>query len=135
MMSAAAKLGVLLLAAACLAEGYYLGGRTARARPPAEGVENPERPRVLTAGAGVRSEVSSTEDEIIVSFQVPGLEAESLKISVGGAWVTISCAAGRRYEMIMPLPAGADAARHRVVQEGEAFRIIFEKFSDPRLKF
>jgi hypothetical protein len=140
MMNAAAKLTLAVFSTACLAEGYYLGALNARRAASAD-VEQPgvaARPRVSTAAGGVsgiRTELSATDDEIVVTFLVPGLKAETLSIAVAEARVTINCDADRRYEMIMPVPAQADAARLRVVREGEAFQIIFPKLDDPTLRF
>lgn len=100
---------------------------------------------------GIRTDISTTDQQVVVSFLVPGLRADSLHVSVHGARMTISCLAKltevkqeahgayrreamRQYEMIMPVPANADSRRHRVVREGETFKIIFEKRDDPSLK-
>lgn len=101
--------------------------------------------------AGIRSDISTTDKHIIVSFLIPGLKAETLHITVNSVRVTISCIARlvdekkdadgsyrreamRQYEMIMPLPLNADSSKHRVIREGETFKIIFEKRDDPTLK-
>lgn len=141
MMNAVSKLTMAVFSTACLAEGYYLGALNARRAASAADVEQPgvaARPRAAEAAGGVsgiRTELSATDDEIVVSFLVPGLKAETLSIAVAEARVTINCDADRRYEMIMPVPAHADAARLRVVREGEAFRIIFARIDEPPLRF
>jgi hypothetical protein len=128
MMSATARFTLAAFSTAFLAEGYYLGSRTV------------VRLEARAATAGIRSELTSTDREIIVAVRIPGLRADTLNVAVDGALVTITCLAERRdytrrYEMIMPLPASADAARHRVVQEGDAFKIIFETIRDGPLNF
>lgn len=107
--------------------------------------------RARAGDTGVRSDISTTDTHVVISFLIPGLKAESLHISVNKVRVTISCVANhveekkdargayrreamRQYEMIMPIPVNADPSRHRVVREGEAFKIIFEKLDDPTLK-
>jgi len=100
---------------------------------------------------GIRTDVATTDNHVVVSFVVPGLRPESLHVAVNGLRMTISCVAKlaevkreahgayrreamRQYEMIMPVPSNADARRHRIVREGETFKIIFEKADDPSLK-
>lgn len=153
-----------LLGTACVVEGYWLylqktvmipAAREFQARHDrwvSEAGESADRwLQARSAAAGIRSEILSTEREIIVSFLVPGLQEDTLNIAVGPVRVTISCTARlieerggdgggyrreavRQYEMVMPLPANADASHHRVVREGEAFKIIFARIDDPSLK-
>lgn len=166
MMNIVTRYVAAMVGAACVVEGYWVYLRKTVLIPAAR--EFQERRDRLAAGtettleewfrartnaAGIRSEIASTEREIIVSFLIPGLQADSLSVSVNSVRVTITCDANlieerggdgesggfrreamRRYELIMPLPAGADSARHRVVREGETFRIIFVRLDDPTLK-
>lgn len=132
-MSGVAKFTVAVLSAAFLAEGYYLGARGARWVPTPATLEVP-------AAAGIRSMLTATESEIIVAVRIPGLQADSLSVAVEGSLVTITCLAERpdetrRYELIMPLPVDADAARHRIVREREAFKLIFEKLDRGPMNF
>jgi len=132
-MSGVAKFTVAVFGAAFLAEGYYLGARSARWVPTPAAAEVP-------AAVGIRSMLTATDREIIVAVRVPGLQAESLSVAVEGALVTITCLAvqpgeTRRYELVMPLPADADAARHRLVREREAFKLIFEKLDRRPMNF
>ena len=132
-MSGVAKFTVALFSAAFLAEGYYLGARSARWVPTPAAAE-------VRAAAGIRSMLSTTDREIIVAVRIPGLQADSLSVAVEGTLVTITCLAERtdetrRYELIMPLPANADAARHRLVREREAFKLIFDKLDHRPMNF
>lgn len=124
-MSAGARFTAAAFCAAFLVEGYLLGSRGAPRTAAPAAVEVPP------AAAGITSELIRTDREITVAIRVPGLRADSLTVAVDGALVTIVCLAERpdftrRYEMIMPLPPSADAARHRVVQEADAIKIIFQ---------
>lgn len=163
MTSLIARYAAALLGTACVVEGYWVYLQKTVMSPAREFQQRHDRwvseagdslERWLQAragAAGIRSEILSTEQEVIVSFRVPGLQADTLKVSVGPVRVTISCVASlteevggagggyrreavRQYEMVMPLPANADPARHRVVRDGESFRIIFDKVEDPSLK-
>ncbi|MBI2384788.1 MAG: hypothetical protein HYV14_02120 [Elusimicrobia bacterium] len=132
-MTGAAKFAMAAFSAAFLAEGYWLGARSARWTPVPAAAE-------VRAAAGIRSMLTATDSEIIVAVSIPGLLGDSLSVAVAGSLVTISCIAERphetrRYEMIMPLPANADAARHRLVREGEAFKLIFEKLDRRPMNF
>ena len=162
MMSLVTRYVVALVGTACVVEGYWvylqktvLGGP---ARGPQERIDAGRAPlpleewfRERATAAGIRSDIAVTHREVIVTFRVPGLQADSVKVSIDGGRVTIVCVAGviedrdgpgggyrrealRQYELVLPVPAHADAARHRVVGEGETFRIIFERFDDPLLK-
>lgn len=103
------------------------------------------------AAAGIRSEIFTTDTEVIVTFSIPGLRSDTVKVAVDNVRVLITCVANlaesgeaagapfrreglRQYELIMPLPAHADSARHRIVRDKGAFRIIFTKLDDPSLK-
>lgn len=149
MTSLAARYAAALLGTAFVVEGYWVYLQRTVMAPAREFQELHDR--WVSEAAGIRSQIVSTDREIIVSFRVPGLRADSLRVAVGPVRVTITCdavgveesggggrggrrEAARRYEMVMPLPENADGARHRVVGEGEAFKIIFEKLDDPSLK-
>lgn len=100
---------------------------------------------------GIRSEVVVTDKEVVVSFKIPGLKADSLEVDVneqriraaysartveekkadGGVTQTESV---RRFEKILPIPAAADPARRRIVREGDSFKVIFERRPVPGLK-
>lgn len=101
--------------------------------------------------AGIRSEIKSTDSQVIVSFKIPGLKTETLKIVINDVLIRASYSARsfvedkdargeyrseavRQFETVMPVPANADARRHRFVPEGDGFKIIFEKRDDPSLK-
>lgn len=120
-------------------------------RSPATGKSLEEWLQERAGAAGIRSRISSTETEIIVSFDIPGLQSESLTVAVDNVMVLITCIANlveekgepgadfrrealRQYELIMPLPAHADSVRHRVVRGKNAFKIIFTRVEDPSLK-
>lgn len=108
--------------------------------------------RAREVAAGIRPVVSATDTEISVALKIPGMMPESLKISINDVRVTIFFIVrlveekkdahgsyrreeARQYEMIMPVPANADARKHRLIRDGEAFQIIFEKREDSTLKF
>lgn len=103
------------------------------------------------AVSGIRSDVKITDRQVIVSFKIPGLKAETLKIVVNDVLIRATYSARsfveandergayrseavRQFETVMPVPSDADAAKHRFIQEGEGFKIIFEKRDDPALK-
>ncbi len=166
MMSLLARFAAVLIGAFAVVEGYYVYLQTALTPPPAasfraahdrwvaelglatEDVERPVRSR--TGAEGIRSEIFTTDTEVIVTFSIPGLKSDSVKVAVDNVRVLITCvadlavvrgspgAAGREgmrlYELIMPLPAHADSARHRVVRDKDTFKIIFTKLDDPSLK-
>lgn len=177
MMNIVSKCGAALLSAACLAEGYYLGVTGVRPSEPSAEFESVKRGapplhalplhqenrgpllgqsleewfQARAVDTGIRTGIEMTDRHVIVTFQIPGLRAESLQVAVTNARVTISCIAKlseeqkedhgayrreamRQYEMIMPLPAHADAVGHRVVRDPEGFKIIFPRRDDPTLK-
>lgn len=95
------------------------------------------------AVSGIRSEIKNTDHQVIVSFTIPGLKGDSLKIVINDILIRASYSARsfveeveaiRQFETVMPVPPNADARRHRFLQEGEGFKIIFEKREDPSLK-
>lgn len=172
MMSIVTRYAAALLGTVCVVEGYYVYLQKILSAAPAAGIENLTRAsapfaredgealsgnsleewfHARTGAAGIRSRISNTETEIVVSFMIPGLRPDSLKIKVDDVRVLITCVADtveekaggggadrreseRHYELIMPLPANADAARIRVVRDREAFRIIFARTEDASLK-
>lgn len=104
------------------------------------------------AVSGIRTAVNITDSQVIVSFKIPGLKAESLKIIVNEVLIRASYSARsvvedsdgrggyrseavRQFETVMPIPPNADAGRHKLVPDGDGFKIIFEKRDDPALKF
>lgn len=104
-----------------------------------------------TAVSGIRSEIKITDHQVIVAFKIPGLKAESLKITVNDVLIRASYSARsfiedkdargvyrgeavRQFETVMPVPPNADSSKHRFIPQGEGFRIIFEKRDDPALK-
>ena len=95
---------------------------------------------------GIRPETKTTDDQVILSLKIPGLEGESLNIDVNEDRIRIAYDAKtmqdkrnekdgsyfksqsvRRFEKIMPIPDGADPNRNKIVHEGNAVKIIFEK--------
>lgn len=151
-MNVVSKCAVALLGLSGLFGGCFLGARSLRALVPAEEVAARLSQRLPDEAAGVLSDISATSREVVVSFLIPGLKAESLSVTVDEFRMSISCLAGmvlersgaggssrgeavRRYDMFMPLPADVDAGRHRVIQAGESFKVIFEKRADPALNF
>jgi len=103
------------------------------------------------AVSGIKSDVKTTDSQVIVTITVPGLKAESLKIAISDALIRANYSARsfvqdkagaganrseavRQFETVMPVPSNADAHKHRFFPEGESFKIIFEKRDDPSLK-
>lgn len=103
------------------------------------------------AVSGIRSDVKITDNQVIVSFKIPGMKAETLKVVINDVLIRASYSARsfvedkdargeyrseavRQFETVMPVPSNADARRHRFVPEGDGFKIIFEKRDDPSLK-
>lgn len=101
--------------------------------------------------SGIRSEVVTTDKEVVVSFKIPGLKADSLEVDVNEQRIRAAYSAKtveekkadggvartesvRRFEKIMPIPAGADPAKRRIVREGDSFKVIFERRPVPGLK-
>jgi HSP20 family molecular chaperone IbpA len=93
--------------------------------------------------SGIRSEIKSTDSQVIVSFKIPGLRTETLKIVINDVLIRASYSARsfiedveavRQFETVMPIPVDADSRRHRFVPEGDGFKLIFEKRDDPSLK-
>lgn len=93
---------------------------------------------------GIQSETKSTDKEVVVSFKVPGLEGESLKVDVNDDRIRVAYDAKtveekkgehgayrnesvRHFEKIMPIPGDADPKKNRVVHEGGRIKIIFER--------
>lgn len=173
MMSIVARFAAALIGTVAVVEGYYVYLQKALTPPPAaaafhavhdqwvaelgRAAREPERiaaERRLAApaeAAGIRSEIFTTDTEVIVTFSIPGLRSETVKVAVDSVRVLITCianlseasaAAGeavqkeglRQYELIMPLPEHADSARHRIIRDKGAFKIIFTKLDDPSLK-
>lgn len=94
--------------------------------------------------AGIQSETKSTDKEVVVSFKVPGLDGESLKVDVNDDRIRVAYDAKtveekkgengayrnesvRHFEKIMPIPGDADPKKNRVVPEGNRIKIIFER--------
>lgn len=151
-MNVVSKGAAVLLGLIALSGGWCLGARSMRAFAPAEAVAARLSQELPDEAAGVLSAISATSREVVVSFVIPGLKAESLSVTVDEFRMTISCLAAmvlerrgaggssrgeavRRYDMFMPLPAGVDAGSHRIILAGEAFQVIFEKRADPTLNF
>lgn len=171
MMSIVARFAAAMIATVVVVEGYYVYLQKALTPPPeaaafeavhdrwvAELGRAAQRPAVAQeepledpAAAGIRSEIFTTDTEVIVTFSIPGLRSDTVKVAVDAVRVLITCVANlseegavagasvrreglRQYELIMPLPAHADSARHRVVRDKGAFKIIFTKLDDPSLK-
>lgn len=93
---------------------------------------------------GIQSETRSTDKEVVVSFKVPGLDGESLKVDVNDDRIRVAYDAKtveekegghgsyrsesvRHFEKIMPIPGEADPKKSRVVHEGSRIKIIFER--------
>jgi len=166
MMSLLARYAAAMIGTLAVVEGYYVYLQKALTPPPAAAfqavhdqwvselgrrTEEVERPVPSPArGEGIRSEIFTTDTEVIVTFLIPGLKSDSVKVAVDNVRVLITCIADlavvrgspgpagregmRLYEMIMPLPTHADSARHRVVRDKNTFKIIFSKLEDPSLK-
>lgn len=162
----ARRAGVLALGAACLGQSYYIHARTAA--PSAAREASREQPRqevseaaqgqaleewyqARAAVSGIRTDIQVTDKEIIVTFKVPGLQSETLKIAISDVLIRANYSARsfiegrnargdyrgeavRQFETIMPVPTNADAKKHRFLPAGEGFKIIFEKLEDPSLK-
>lgn len=94
--------------------------------------------------AEIRSEVKTTGNEVIVSFNIPGLEGESLRVDVNddrirlaydvksidekkNAQGTYREASSRHFEKVMPVPEDADPKTSRIAHEGDVVKITFEK--------
>lgn len=169
--TAALIIAATLVGAACVAEGYYLYLRKALLAPPAAESAGParlpareeaalhpstdsleQRLRARTDAAGVRSTLTSTDTELILTVLVPGLRSESLRIEIAGAGLLIDCSAAlveetggrgggyrrettRRYEMVIPIPPNADTSRPRLIRGRDAFSVIFTRLADSSLKF
>lgn len=159
MMSIVARFAAAMIATVAVVEGYYVYLQEALTPPPAaaafqavhdQWVAELGRP-AQRAAAGIRSEIFTTDTEVIVTFSIPGLRSDTVKVAVDNVRVLITCVANlsgeselagagvrreglRQYELIMPLPAHADSARHRIVRDKGAFKIIFTKLDDPSLK-
>jgi len=103
------------------------------------------------AVSGIKSDIKVTDKQVIVTFKVPGLKAETLKIAISDVLIRANYSARsfvqsktaegalrseavRQFETIMPVPSNADASKHKFYPEGEGFKIIFEKREDPTLK-
>lgn len=103
------------------------------------------------AVSGIKSDIKVTDKQVIVTFTVPGLKAETLKIAISDVLIRANYSARsfvqgkngrgalrseavRQFETIMPVPSNADARKHKFYPEGEGFKIIFEKREDPTLK-
>lgn len=103
------------------------------------------------AVSGIKSDVKVTDDQVIVTFKVPGLKAETLRIAISDVLIRANYSARsfvedknaqgayrseavRQFETIMPVPSNADASKHKLFPEAEGFKIIFEKREDPTLK-
>lgn len=172
MMSIVARFAAAMIATVAVVEGYYVYLQEALTPPPAaaafqavhdqwvaglgrpaqRAAAAPEEPfQIPAAAAGIRSEIFTTDTEVIVTFSIPGLRSDTVKVAVDNVRVLITCVANlsgeselagagvrreglRQYELIMPLPAHADSARHRIVRDKGAFKIIFTKLDDPSLK-
>lgn len=103
------------------------------------------------AVSGIRTDVQVTDSEVIISFKVPGLKSETLKIAVSDVLIranysarsfiedknaqgSLRSEAVRQFETIMPVPSNADARKHKFVPADEGFKIIFAKREDMSLK-
>lgn len=103
------------------------------------------------AVSGIKTEVQVTDNQVIVTFKVPGLRADTLKVAVSDVLIRANYSARsfiedknaggaygaeaiRQFETIMPVPSNAEPKKHRFVPEDEGFKIIFEKREDPTLK-
>lgn len=103
------------------------------------------------AVSGIKTDVQVTDNQVIVTFKVPGLRADTLKIAVSDVLIRANYSARsfiddkssasaytgeaiRQFETIMPVPSNAEPRKHRFVPVDEGFKIIFEKREDPTLK-
>lgn len=76
----------------------------------------------------VKERIETGPKEVAVSFEIPGLDARSLELSVGGKRLKLSYEArGRRHEKLAPIPAVADPDRYRVEKDGRAVRVVFSR--------
>jgi HSP20 family molecular chaperone IbpA len=102
----------------------------------------------------IHTETKTTKDEVILSFRIPGLNADSLSININDNRIRVSYDAkniqdkkdekGKAYfksesvqhfEKVMPIPADADPVKNRIVHEGDVVKVIFEKRREKGLKF
>lgn len=164
MMSAVTKCAVALLGAAGMAEGFYLYERAAERRSVNSGAAPRQEQQESLLGkyiedwfligmqvSVIRSELKMTDKEVIVSFKIPGLMPDTLRIAVTDVQVSAAYSVGavvekrdargvyrgetaRQFQLIMPVPPVADATKHRIILEEDGFRIIFAKREDPALK-
>lgn len=103
------------------------------------------------AVSGIKTDVQVTDNQVIVTFKVPGLKADTLKIAVSDVLIRANYSARsfiedknaggayageaiRQFETIMPVPSNAEPRKHRFVPVDEGFKIIFERREDPTLK-
>lgn len=103
--------------------------------------------------ANIHSEVKTTDKEVILAFNIPGLNGESLNININNDRIRVSYDAKsvqdkkdekggsyfksesvQHFEKVMPIPAQADPAKSRIVHEGDVVKIIFEKRQEKSLK-
>lgn len=100
--------------------------------------------------ADIHPEIKTTDEQVILSLKIPGLEGESLNINVNDDRIRIAydvrtvqdkkdgqgasyfrSQSIRHFEKILPIPDGADPKRNRIVHEdgvkGNVVKIIFEK--------
>lgn len=94
----------------------------------------------------IHPETRTTDKEVILSFHIPGLDGESLNISVNDDRIRIvydaktiqdkkdgkgasyfKSESARHFEKIMPVPRDADARKNRIVREGNTVKVVFEK--------
>lgn len=93
---------------------------------------------------GPRTEVRTTEDEVIVSFAAPGMRDGSVRVAVEKGRIRFEYEArssegdsAARGESVtrsveeLPIPTGADPARSRIVQEGGAVKVVFARLKGP----
>lgn len=96
--------------------------------------------------ASLAPRVTTTDDEVVLAFKVPGLERDSLNVSVDENRVRVAYDArsvdekrdgeGRsayrsesvqHLEKVLPIPEGADATQSRIVREGDSVKVIFKR--------
>lgn len=94
----------------------------------------------------VKSRVEQKDDSVVLVFDVPGLDADSVKVDVtrGGVRLVYDAftvekktdATGRvvarsesssRFEKVVPVPPGADPEKYRVEKKGKTIRLVFER--------